>query len=275
MTRKISHSIRLLLPVSLIAFLGSVATTAQTTSPGTGLERKSKPNELQVKAKPIQRKGVPMNPGRPVTAPGSAARMEQQLARPQETSAGERQPTVNPEQAAKPTQGRGEQQRPAERPTSAQTHLHLVLRVSAAGKAEVVTATEVPGPASLSDDVIGDTFSVVAIGNQTIAVQSIPDPFETRSFAPRDSPQQGHYIGRTQEALVVVKVPDTSLARTNLQSLTIRLYKLNPGTTIQKINPLVFNQLNQQKKLVMRIDIPAAVLAPQIRVVGRKLEVQP
>jgi hypothetical protein len=256
-----------------LAFLGTLA-IAQTTDPGTGLERQSKPGELQSKPKAVRRKGVAMTPGRPAVTTGLTTKMEEQLDRPVAAGSGERQPAVNREQASEPAKGRGEQQAPQQKITPAQTHLHLVLRISADGKAEVVTATEVPGPASLSDDVMGDTFYALSLGSRILAVQSIPDPFETRSFAPKDSPQQGHYFGRAKEALVVVKVPNTSLAATSLQSLTLRLYKLSPGMTIQKINPAVFNQLNQQKKLEMRIEVPARTLAPQIKAVGRKLDVQ-
>ncbi len=273
MTQQTSRSIEFRL-VALFALLGTVA-MAQTTGPGTGLERKSKPDELQSKPKAVPRKGVAMTPGRPAVTTGLTTKMEEQLDRPVVAAGtGERQPAVNPEQASEPAKGRGEQQAPKQKVTPGLTHLHLVLRISADGKAEVVTATEVAGPASLSDDVIGNTFYALSLGGRTLTVQSIPDPFETRSFAPKDSPQQGHHFGQAQEALVVVKVPNTSLAATSLQSLTLRIYNLNPGTTIQKINPAVFNQLNREKKLAMRIEVPARTLAPQIKAVGRKLDVQ-
>src|SRR5215467_8390777 len=76
-----------------LAFLALLATAAiaQTTGPGTGLERKSKPGELQTKAKAVDKKGVPMTPEKPIPVPATASKMEDKLDRPVEVGAGERQ----------------------------------------------------------------------------------------------------------------------------------------------------------------------------------------
>jgi hypothetical protein len=252
---------------------------AQTTSPGTGQEKQSKPGELQHNPKPQRlSRGPRMDPARPLAAmpvSGKIEKMEEQLAHPLEVGPGNKQPNVDLAQAANPPQGGGEQQkRPSPGASPAKSHLHLVLRITESGPAEVVSATEVPGEAVLSDAPTSSFVYEVTSNGRTLAAQALPDPFEIRSFPPLDTPQQGHHIERAKTATIIVKVPQTSLASATLDKMTVRLYKVKPGAPIEKVNPAVLKKLRQENRLETRLVIPASTLGPAIRQKGLQLAPQ-
>src|SRR5438132_6679885 len=72
---------------------------AQTTSPGTGQEKKSKPGELQHNPKPQRLiRGPRMDPAHPLGAipvNGKIEKMEEQLEHPLEVIPGNKQPNVD------------------------------------------------------------------------------------------------------------------------------------------------------------------------------------
>ena len=72
------------------------------------------------------------------------------------------------------------------------THLHMVFRVTAAGKATLLSAVEVPGDVQHHDEPTGPFIYEVAHGNKGVVAQAIPDPFEMRGFAPKAGPLKGH-----------------------------------------------------------------------------------
>jgi hypothetical protein len=139
-------------------------------------------------------------------------------------------PEMKPEPRGGEPAARAQQGRVQAAP-AARSHLRLTLRVSQSGLAEVVAATEVSGEAVLSDVARGDFVYEVAVGGRTLVVQGVIDPFERRSFpGPDGSPQQGHHFDREETATLVVKVPDADGVRKAAEALTVRLYKLRPGT---------------------------------------------
>jgi hypothetical protein len=152
----------------------------------------------------------------------------------------------------------------------AATHLHLVLRVSEKGSAEVVSAAEVPGAAVLPDAVTGDYLWLASRDGRTLAAGSVPDPFASRGYAPPGSPSEEH--GRMEAASIVVRVPGVGLD-TPLDSLALELYRLSPapdGSAMPRIDAGTVERLRKEGRLEQIARVSGAELASQIRRVGRK-----
>jgi len=243
-----------------------------TTGPQAERGHTSGPGELQ--GNPRERTMDPARPTAAVPIDGRIEEMEPQLARPPGVLSVNSQPPVDPGQAAHPPHGSGDQKRRPEagQPPALEAHLHLVLRISESGGAEVVSATEVPGEAVASEAPIGSFITEVTSDKGTLAVEAIQDPFELRSFpgAP-GTPTQGHHISRAQTATIVVEVPKINLASATLDKLQVRVHSIKPGPPITEINPAVLQRLLQEGRLELRSSLGGAELAQQVREKGRLL----
>jgi hypothetical protein len=236
-------------------------------------ERVSQPGEMQTgqkKAKAVR--GAAMKPEQRPAATlvnGKILEMEAALKMPQRIAGGKRQASVDLAQAENPKAGTGEQKpRTGAEAKLHGSHLELVLKISSTGAAEVTSAKESPGPAATSETAPGQWLYAVFSGNRTIAVQGIPDPFEMRSFAPPPgSPLegQGHHIERAKTALISVAVPNLTLKSPEVSRLSIQLYQVKEGAPLLHVDPSVFQKLQQEKRLEMKIRVPAATLSRQIR----------
>jgi len=177
---------------------------------------------------------------------------------------GSGQPAIDPEREEKPQPGAGAQKpRPAAPAAVAElpagSYLHLVLGLSQDGAAEVVSVAEVAGEPLGSDEITGGFAYRVAFGGETVSVQSLPDPFEVRSF-PRPEGPPDHHFGRAELAPVVVKVPEAEAVKRDPEQLNVMFFRLKPGETPEGVQGLV---LAQQAELVSKLD--ARILAPAIR----------
>jgi len=245
----------------------------QATAPEAEKGRTSAPGELQRNPKELTMD--PVGSGAAGPAGAEANEMERQLARPPGVLSLNSQPEVDPGQAANPPQGTGEQKRTTVAGRAApfaEAHLHLVLRIGESGGVEVLSATEVPGAAVVSDVAIGNFVYEVMSDNGTLAVESMQDPFELRSFpgAP-GTPRQGHHIERTTTATIVVKVPNVNLASASLDKIRVRLFSIRPGAPIEQINPDVLQRLEREGRLDLRVNFTGTQLAAQVREKGRAL----
>jgi hypothetical protein len=261
----------LVLACGLVSF--QTQSFGQPTAPEAEKGRTSAPGELQGNPKELTMD--PVGTRAAVPAGPEANEMERQLARPPGVPSLNSQPDVDPGQAANPPQGTGEQKRTAvaDQPApSVEAHLHLVLRIGESGGAEVLSATEVPGKAVVSDVAIGNFVYEVKSDRGTLAVESMQDPFELRSFpgAP-GTPRQGHHIERTTTATIVVKVPDVNLASATLDRIQVRVFSIRPGAPIEQINPDVLQRLEREGRLDLRTNFAGAQLAAQVREKGRAL----
>jgi hypothetical protein len=203
---------------------------------------------------------------------GRMLRMEEALrARPAATN---EQPSVEAAKALKPSGGGGQKGRPVPEAVSG-SHLQVVLRVTESGEAEVVSAAEVPGPAALTDEPLGMYAYEVTEGENTLAVQALPDPFELRSFSPPGK-QMGHHLERAKVATVAVQVP-LPRADARLDRIGLNLIKLEPARTLEKVDAAEVGRLRQEKRVRVLVSVPAAKLAPQVRrmVVPLEKVVQP
>lgn len=280
--RLMSSTSRWLLLVLVAAVLVPVAIGvlfSQSVERGKRNGRISKPGEIQIgpKTQETSSSAPKMDPQRPLAAVplmGKIEKMEEHLARGPVVVEGMKQEPVEAGQAMEPYQGKGQQQRKegAEvRAGANQSHLRLVLRVTEGGTSEVISATEIPGPAALSDLPAGNYLSEVVSGGETVAVQAIPDPFEIHSFnGPPGTPEEKHHFERVKIATVLVDLPGVGLA-TNLEGYAVRFYKLKPGPNLERVNPETFQKLKQENRLEMQIEVPGARLAPEVRARGKKL----
>lgn len=268
-TRHLLNAPMLVLACGLVSF--QTPSFGQATTPGAEKGRTSAPGELQRNPKELTMDPV----GSRTAVPPEANEMEKELARPPGVRSLNIQPDVDPDQAANPPQGTGEQKRTtvaARAAPSGEAHLHLVLRIGESGGVEVLSATEVPGPAVVSDVAIGNFVYEVTSDKGTLAVESMQDPFELRSFpgAP-GTPRQGHHIERTTTATIVVKVPNVNLASATLDKIQVRVFSIRPSAPIEQINPDVLQRLEREGRLDLRINLTGEQLATQVREKGRAL----
>src|SRR5262245_50874699 len=132
---------------------------SQTTGPGNGQGGNSRPGELQRNPNPKpEAVGTPMEAARPAGealsgGKGKMENMEDALKLPPQITVGE-QPTLEAAKGLKPSGGGGQTDLVAG-PQSAESHLHLVLRITEGGGAEVLDATEVAGEVVISDEPTG------------------------------------------------------------------------------------------------------------------------
>jgi len=275
---KMAHT-RCLIP---LLFLLGCALPLQSRARQDGQERVSKPEEIQ----PDPKKTAPsaaaptMNPERkpaPTLMNGKAVRMEEALKTPPRTPEGKRQPKLDLAKAEEPTKGKGPQERKTTDAAPAETHLQLLVRLTAGGGAEVVSAKEAPGPAPDSSGFAGQWLYAVFSGQDPIATRGIPDPFEMRSFAPPEgSPLEGkgHHIEQAKTALIPVAVPAISLSSPEIEKLSLQFYKIKAGPPVFHVDPELFQKLKQEERLQLQNRVPAASLGRQIRLKSTKNQPQ-
>lgn len=107
-------------------------------------------------------------------------------------------------------------------------HVHLVIRLTNAGEVTVLSATELAGQAVLRPPQMSRFGYEVTRGNETVAVEALPeDPFVVRSF-PDPVGGRGHHFDRANEATIAVKVPSMSVSLLGdaAQAVGLRVYEL-------------------------------------------------
>ena len=266
--------------VALLFLLGCSLPT-QSRAAQEGQERVSKPGEVQPDPKKSAPSRAPaMNPERkpvPTLMEGKAVRMEEALKVSARVPEGKRQPKLDRATAEEPSKGKGPQEKKKTEAPTAGTHLELLVRLNAAGDAEVVSAKEVPGPAPDSNGFPGQWLYAVLSGDRAVATRGIPDPFEMRSFAPQaGSPleAQGHHVEHAKTALIPVAVPEISLASPQIEKLSLQFYKIRPGPPVFHVDPELFQKLKQEERLELQNRVPAASLSRQIRLKATKSQPQ-
>ena len=242
--------------------LAVLATFRVESAAGQGTS--SQPQELQRNARPAAPSELPEMPQTEIEQEPAQPAVEEPAA-----VAGPSQPAIDPERVGKPAQGAGAQQpRPAAIAAAAAppsgSYLHLVLRVSKHGAAEVLSVTEIAGEPLMSDEVIGGFVYRVELGGETVSAQSLPDPFALRSFPGPEGTPEGHHFGRAEVASVVVKVPKAEAVKRDPDELTVTLFRLKPEASRETLEGGVQGLvLAREAELVSKLD--ARILAPAIR----------
>lgn len=155
-------------------------------------------------------------------------------------------------------------------PESDEKYIHLQLRVAEKGDWEVTGASEIPGKAVVSDAPIGDYVYEVRARDKTIAVESMPDPFETRGYGGPPGSPPGHQTERPPTATIVVKIPRFTLGGP-LEILSIRLYKIDTGgSALAKIDATTLDLLKRNGRAQTLVEARGERLAAEIRLQGHK-----
>ncbi len=276
MSRKISKSLfqKAALPV-VLAMLGTPVAFAHTPELPRG-EGRSAEGQPQPSALSAPRAGTmpgaSSQPGaaaarsQPVLIGGQVRSMEKALASPGVAS-GELPPR---RQVQAPVARGGTQQDPVRQAPASGSHLRVVLRVTSEGGAEVVSATELPGEAKLSEEPKGDLVYEVSDGTQTLATEALPEVFEAHSFGGPQDDAHGHAFHVQKEATIVVTVPQRSL-QSNLDRLNVRLYRITSGPATEEINPATLEQLKGARRLQPLVETRGETLGRQVRERGIKV----
>lgn len=175
-------------------------------------------------------------------------------------------------QAAVAPVGSGRQKRPGGQAIAKEHYLHLVFRVAEGGKADIVSASEHPGRVVLSEYMSSSYVYEVRRGARMLATESVPDPFERRSFpGPPESKVKGHHVTRTTSGEIVVRVPAVGLADRSLDGLTVRLLRVRPKEPMLKLDPTAMAALVKHGLVEVIAQASGLSLSEQIRKVGRKV----
>jgi hypothetical protein len=111
------------------------------------------------------------------------------------------------------------------------------------GQLSVIGASEVPGPLTMPSAVINGFVYEILLGDQQIALGSLPDVGLRRAFANRDvpGPEGKHRFIPDPTFDFFVRIPKTQITEANLPNLTILLHnvrnapdRLVPGTALQE-----------------------------------------
>jgi len=244
---------RLAAAMALALILGTVAAAAQ-----------SDPSAVAAKDRP-RMPGSEREPGAQSEPPAGSDPMAAQLkqARPQDKGG------LPPPAEARNFEAAGGPQvgRPAE-PKPAGSTLKLVLRMRRNGESQVLSATELAGQAPAASDPAGDFLYEVTEGDQTLTVRALPDPFEGHSYG---GPIPEHFFIRLEEATIVVDIPMRSL-ESPLERLNLRLYRLQAGPQVERLDAATVDRLKQEKRLQVLTEIPGARLASEIRKKASRVE---
>jgi hypothetical protein len=216
---------------------------------------------------PAQETG-PRSPGlmKPAgSIPGQAVTTQRE-ARPGPAPAGGYQPLDGPAAANTSGSTGAGRQVPVPEPkvdALADTHVHLVLRVSRTGTAHVVAAAEVKEKAVLSDFLTGEFIYEVVSGAKTIAIESFPDPFHEHGLPGKGKGQEVPYVMQTSEADVIVRVPGLQLTPKDLSGLQFKIHELKPNAPRIRVTPAEVAKLvaSKQATTVVKSNVTVAVLS--------------
>ncbi len=147
------------------------------------------------------------------------------------------------------------------------SYLTVVLELSKDGSFKVVKATRIFGEVILRDVQTSDFIYEATSGEMTLAVAFFPeDPFLVRAFGEPESANE--VTIQANSATVVVNIPLEHGSLAEIGKLRLNIFKLLPGTNVDKINPSVFAKLKAQKRLVPISDLSSKTFG---RLISKKL----
>jgi hypothetical protein len=147
------------------------------------------------------------------------------------------------------------------------SYLNVVVDLKKDGSFEVVKATRVFGEVILRDFQTSDFIYQATIGETTLAVAFFPeDPFLVRALGDPQNPSEN--TTEAKAAVIVVNIPLEHRSLSAISKLRLKIFKLLPGTNVEKIDPCVFAELKAQKRLVLIRDLASK---PFGRSISKKL----
>jgi hypothetical protein len=158
---------------------------------------------------------------------------------------------------------------PAAAQGQGRTYLHCVFKLRKDGGYRLERAVQVEGAPLVSDEAAGPIIAEVSKGSDVVSVQAHIDPFERRGFSsPPGKGPQGHHFDSDDEAEVVVKIPDASLADTDLDKLSVRLYRWQGADALEHIDRESLREYKRLNRVRGLSEIPGRVLGGEIRSKG-------
>ena len=149
---------------------------------------------------------------------------------------------------------------------SDKAYLHCVFRVGKDGKMNLLHATEVAGEPLLPEATGGGFLYEVARGNEVLGIQGMADPFERRAFpGPKESKLEGHHFDSTEEADIIVKIPNTRLSDAALSEISLAFYEYQGSSHIDKLDKEVLAELKAKHQLKRFSEMPARTLGQAIQ----------
>jgi hypothetical protein len=146
-------------------------------------------------------------------------------------------------------------------------YLNVVIELSKDGSFKVVKATRIFGEVILRDFQTSDFIYEATSGEMTLAVAFLPeDPFLVRALGESESAKES--TTQANSATIVVNLPLEHGSLAEIRKLHLKIFKLLPGTNVDKINPSVFAELKAQKRLVLISDLPSKTFG---RLISKKL----
>mgnify|MGYP001558233347 CR=1 FL=1 len=149
---------------------------------------------------------------------------------------------------------------------SGPSHLMCTFRISKSGKTTLLRSVEVEGEPVLPEFSAGSLVYEVSNGAELVSTEGVIDPFEMRATpGPEGSENHGHHFESNEEAEVVVKIPRTKLADANLDRMSVNFYQYDGGDHEEKLDASLLRRLKANYKLRRLGEVPARVLAGEIR----------
>lgn len=154
-------------------------------------------------------------------------------------------------------------------PAQGRTYLHCVFKVKKDGSYRLERAVQVDGDPLVTEEAAGPIIAEVSKGADVVSVQAHTDPFEKRAFSsPPGKGPQGHHFETDEEAEVVVKIPQAGLSDTDLDKLSVRLYKWEGQDALEHIDRESLKEYKRLNRVRGFSEIPGRVLGGEIRSKG-------
>jgi len=207
------------------------------------------------------------DPGHPPQGPANPGRMTP----PEQASKSD--PMAQYQQLGKANDAQG---RPAAAATvqagtaaSGHKHLHCVFKIKPDGSYRLERAVEVDGDPLVSEEAAGPIITEVSKGSDVVSIQAHVDPFEQRGFSsqPGQGPK-GHHFQSAEEGEVVVKIPQASLADTDLDKLSVRFYRWQGSEALEHVDGENFKEYKRLNRVRGFSEVPGSVLGKELRSKG-------
>lgn len=125
------------------------------------------------------------------------------------------------------------------------THLKLRVRLHKDGRAEVQEAVELEGERRPAGFFRGPYVTTAYLGNEEVAVESHPDPFELRAYGTGESE---HGVIPAEEGTITVVIPAANLQEKAVENLDIVVDRVEDAREIRAGDPGAVKEIIRKHK---------------------------
>lgn len=206
----------------------------------------------------------PGDPGHPPQGPASPGRMTP----PEQASKSDPMAEYQRQGKANDAQGRPAASVKPSSAASGHKHLHCVFKIKPDGSYRLERAVEVDGDPLVSEEAAGPIITEVSKGSNVVSIQAHVDPFEERGFSSPGQGPKGHHFQSAEEGEVVVKIPQASLADTDLDKLSVRFYRWQGSEALEHVDGENFKEYKRLNRVRGFSEVPGTILGREIRSKG-------